>query len=555
MNIQVIGSAVLVAILGLCLGGCGEPTPATEQTHATPAMNAAPAVLVTGATISGANGMAFSKDGLLYVASVLGSEMIVLNPDTGQVVKRFTRADGVEGPDDVAFAADGAFYWTSILTGEVAGFRADGSRVTAARLTAGVNPITFSDDGRLFVAQCFFGDKLYEVDPNGIKEARLISDKLGPRCGLNGMDWGPDGRLYGPRWFRGEVVSFDVDAGTFRTEASGFEVPAAVKFDSKGRLHVLDTAAGTVIRVVDGVKEVVATLSPGLDNFAFDANDRLFVSSFTDGFVVRVEPDGSLFELSPGGMATPGGVAVRVRDGKPEVVVADLQALRAFDGTTGASTFAQRNILGVSELGSSLTVAADGDLLVLSSWVDEDVRVWDPIARKVVERHAGLGGPTDAVRFEGGLAIAEHANHRVILIVGDVTTVLADALGEPTGLAVDRRNLYVADRARGQLLEIVSDGVVLTPPRVVAQGLESPEGIAIVNDGFAVVEAERGRVVLVGKDGTITPLADTEQGSPAASAAQPPSFVFNGVAAGADGVLYVTGEKSRSLYRIVRAAH
>ena len=210
MNIQVIGSAVLVAILGLCLGGCGEPTPATEQTHATPAMNAAPAVLVTGAKISGANGMAFSKDGLLYVASVLGSEMIVLNPDTGQVVKRFTRADGVEGPDDVAFAADGAFYWTSILTGEVAGFRADGSRVTAARLTAGVNPITFSDDGRLFVAQCFFGDKLYEVDPNGIKEARLISDKLGPRCGLNGMDWGPDGRLYGPRWFRGEVVSFDV---------------------------------------------------------------------------------------------------------------------------------------------------------------------------------------------------------------------------------------------------------------------------------------------------------------------------------------------------------
>jgi hypothetical protein len=310
-----------------------------------------------------------------------------------------------------------------------------------------------------------------------------------------------------------------------------------------------------VIRVVGGVKEVVATLSPGLDNFAFDANDRLFVSSFTDGFVVRVEPDGSLFELSPGGMATPGGVAVHVRDGKPEVVVADLQALRAFDGNTGASTFAQRNILGVSELGSSLTVAADGDLLVLSSWVDEDVRVWDPIAKRTVERHAGLGGPTDAVRFEGGLAIAEHVNHRVILIVGDVTTVLADALGEPTGLAVDRRNLYVADRARGQLLEIVSDGVVLTPPRVVAQGLESPEGIAIVNDGFAVVEAERGRVVLVGKDGTITPLADTEPGSPAASAAQPPSFVFNGVAAGADGVLYVTGEKSRVLYRIVRAAH
>ena len=208
---------------------------------------------------------------------MLGSELVVLNPDTGAVVRRLTRADGVEGPDDVAFNANGDFYWTSILTGEVGGYKADGTRVTAAKLTAGVNPITFSDDGRLFVAQCFFGDKLYEVDPNGIKEARLISDKLGPKCGLNGMDWGPDKRLYGPRWFTGEIVSFDVDTNTMRTEATGFQVPAAVKFDSKGRLHVLDTMAGTVNRVGGGKTEVIATLSPGLDNFAFDANDRLFV--------------------------------------------------------------------------------------------------------------------------------------------------------------------------------------------------------------------------------------------------------------------------------------
>jgi len=39
-------------------------------------------------------------------------------------------------------------------------------------------------------------------------------------------------------------------------------------------------------------------------------------------------------------------------------------------------------------------------------------------------------------------------------------------------------------------------------------------------------------------------------GTQATSAVQPPSQVFNGIAAGADGSLYVTGETNRSLYRI-----
>ncbi len=538
-------------VLALCLSGCDQSTqfnerPAQTATGKLPAAT----LLASGAKITGANGIAFAPNGSLYVASVIGSELIVLNPNTGAVLERLTRADGVEGPDDIAFAPDGAFYWTSILTGEVAGQRADGTRVTAARLTPGVNPLTFSDTGRLFVAQCFFGDKLYEVDPNGATEPRLISDTLGPRCGLNGMDWGPDGRLYGPRWFTGEVVSFDVDANTMRVEASGFAVPAAVKFDSKGRLHVLDTMKGEVIRLAGDAHEVVVTLSPGLDNFAFDANDRLFVSSFTDGSVVRVEPDGSVFELSPGGMASPGGVAVRMRGGQPEVVVADLHALRRFDGDSGAAIGIEQNILGVSPIGSSLTVSSDGDLLVLSSWVDEDVRVWDPETQQIVERHGDLAGPTNAIRFDGGLAVAEHGNARVILIKGDVTTVLADGLGEPTGLAAQGRTLYVADRDRGQLLEIVVDGVPQLPPRVVADNLQAPEGIARVVDGFVVVEADSGRVVKLATDGTRTVLAQLNPGSPAASAAQPSSMVFNGIAAAPDGALYVTDEKTRSLYRI-----
>ena len=34
------------------------------------------------------------------------------------------------------------------------------------------------------------------MDPKGINPPRVIFDELGDYCGLNGMDWGPDGRLY-----------------------------------------------------------------------------------------------------------------------------------------------------------------------------------------------------------------------------------------------------------------------------------------------------------------------------------------------------------------------
>ena len=150
----------------------------------------------SGAEISGVNGIHFGPDGLLYAASVIGSTISVVDTQAKKIVSEYGPAQGVFGPDDVAFNAEGDFYWTSILTGQVAGFLSDGTLVTAAELGPGVNPITFSDDGRLFVSQCFFGTGLYEVDPMGAVPARPIRDDLGPGCGLNGMDWGPDGRLY-----------------------------------------------------------------------------------------------------------------------------------------------------------------------------------------------------------------------------------------------------------------------------------------------------------------------------------------------------------------------
>lgn len=536
------------ALAGLLLAaGCDSVDPGSTSAEI-PAARAD--VLVTGAGISGANGLLVGPDGLLYVASVLGSEIVVLDPESGTVQRRLTAADGVLGPDDLAFAPDGALYWTSILSGEVAGFTATGERVVAGQVGPGVNPITFSDDGRLFVAQCFFGDGLFELDPAGIAGPRSIATDLGPGCGLNGMDWGPDGRLYGPRWFHGEVVSFDVDSGERRLEAAGFEVPAAVKFDGNGRLHVLDTAAGVVYRLAGDARETVAELQPGLDNIAFDAAGRLFVSSFTDGSVQRIDPDGVATELSPGGLAHPGGVAVTTGPaGEPLVAVADLHALRVFDAVTGEQIRVWRNVLGVGALGSVLSVAAHDEGLLLTAFTDADVRLWDPASGEVVRRYGNLRNPVSAIPYHDGVAVAEHGSGRVLALDGAAETVLADGLEAPTGLATNGRDLFVSDRSRGEILAIARDGAAV-PPRTVVSGLAAPEGLAWTGDALVVVEGESGRVLRVGADGAPRLLAMVAPGSPPASAAQPPSLVFNGVAAH-DGVLYVTGETSRVLYRIV----
>lgn len=542
-----VGILVASLLTAACQGSPAEVSGAAESEAPETAALPEPVleVIATGANIAGANGIHFGPDGLLYITSVIGSDMTVIDPETGEQIKRFTAADGVIGPDDVAFASDGSFYWTSILTGEVAGFSPAGEKIVAAQLPPGPNPITFSDDDRLFVSQCFLGTNLYELDPKGIEAPRLIADDLGPGCGLNGMDWGPDNRLYGPRWFVGEVVSYDVDTGERRVEATGLTTPAAIKFDSEGILHVLDTGTGELIRIDGDSRETVASFVPGLDNFHFDADDRPFVSSFADGFIKRVNSDGSITTLQPGGMAHPGGVAV-IDD---IVWVADVHAIRGFDRKTGEEVTTQRNVVGVGALGGSINLSADGDKLLLTSWFDGDARLWDPQTEERLGHYADLAGPVAVVRYAEGLAIAEHFKGSVTWY-GDTDPVgLASSLPAPTELVVFGDALYVSDRELGQIQIIARGGQPLDEPEIIVDGLEAPEGFIVTETGIVAVEADAARIVHIDTNGDRRVLGTMPGGSPGTPGLAP-SQIFNGIAIDADGNLFITGEADRVLYRI-----
>jgi len=265
-------------------------------------------VVTRGGPLHGANGLYFGPDGNLYIASALGREIVAMDPEDGEILDRIGPEYAAGMPDDLVFGPDGALYWTSIWSGDVMKRAPGGTPVSIANLGLGVNPITFSEDGRLYVARDFYGAGLYEVDPDGLEPPRTI---IADVVNLNGFDFGPDGLLYGPL-FGQEIVRVDVDADAPKVEPVANFPGAAVKFDSKGRLHAVAQDTGQVARIdtETGAIDVIATLHDGLDNLAFDARDRLYVSNNDDGDIVEVLRNGRARTVSPGGLVVASGVAI-----------------------------------------------------------------------------------------------------------------------------------------------------------------------------------------------------------------------------------------------------
>ena len=544
---------IISLILGLIVSGCTEKQDYEEKTVE---------VLVKGSPIHGANGIMFNSSDLLYIASVFGREIIVMDPETGEIINRLGPDKGIETPDDLTFGPDGSLYWTSIITGEVGRLTPQGA-ITNQFVAMGVNPITFSNDGHLFVALDFFGDALYELDPNLTKPPHLITQNLG---WLNGMDWGSDGFLYGPIWTKGKVIRIDVANGTNTSVAEGFGIPSALKFDSNEFLYVTDFLKGEVLRVdvETGNKEIISSNLSRLDNLAFDSKGRLFVSQESDGSIFEILSNGTKRTVTPGGMVAPGGVAVIDRFDGESVFVADLFTLREFDGLTGTEISTERNLMGMSEgIIAPNTVSSYGDKLVLSSWISNAVQVWDPETHQVINTIMYPPDfsvmPLNAIQFQGDLVISElkydGTGGQVVRVNADNTSnrsILADGLSMPVGLAATDNNLWVSDWITGTILQIVKEGKQVTTPIQIVNNLSFPEGLAVDAKGdLLVVETGAGRLSHIDtKKQKVTIVAEGLDLGAQASRDAPPTWIFNGVTIDQSGTIYVTGDFENILYRI-----
>ena len=86
-------------------------------------------VFIQGAPIRGSNGIYFDTNDRLHIASAFGNEIVVMNPDSGEILQRIDALT----PDDLTFGPDGSLYYTSIGTGYVYRIKPDGNITTPRR--------------------------------------------------------------------------------------------------------------------------------------------------------------------------------------------------------------------------------------------------------------------------------------------------------------------------------------------------------------------------------------------------------------------------------------
>lgn len=508
--------------------------------------------LVTGAAFHGTNGIRFSPQGLIYVASAVGSRIVVMDPASGKQLRSLGSEQGVWGPDDLAFGPDGQLYWTAFFTGEVMRMNLEGQAETVAWVGPGVNAISFSADGRLFVSRVFLADELYEIDPQSAQPPRLIRQGMG---GLNAMDFGADGMLYGPLWFKGQIARINIDTGDLSVIADGMDTPAAVKFSPEGDLYAIDQHQGTLLRInIDtGEKTLVAYPGEGADNLDFDNKGRVYVTNAHEGSVSVVLTNGKVRALSSGGLNMPAGIAINLQG---ELVVAAAESLRHYNAQTGAEQSVLHTAIGDPRtLATPLTVSVFGNHQLVTSWFANTVQVWDPVSQTIQVSYHDFQIPLNAIDLNGDIVVAELGSHRVVRrkLATLETEVLMAGIPVPTGLAAANGQLYVADWLSGTIFQLMANDQILQTPQPVIIGLKQPEGMALDAQGrLIVVETGTQRLLRIDpQDVQIEILASKLSVGLKGPQGYPPGWLLSSVVIDACGRITVTQDLNNSLLRVV----
>ena len=522
-------------------------TACTAMPPTRPAAWAVPEVLVAPSSFHGVHGLAVDAKGRLLAGTVVGSSMWEVDRTTG-ATKVFIAAPEGEA-DDIAIGPNGEMAWTSYLQGVVRYRENDAAPIRIlAKDLPGINSLAFDPkNGKLYASQVFLGDAMHEIDVAGIKPPRLIAKDMG---GFNGFEVGPDGMLYGPIWFKGQVAKMNPADGAITVINSEFKIPAAANLDGKGNLWVVDTNTGELSKVdlATGKKAVMKQLKPAIDNLAIAPDGMVYVSNMADNSVQSYNPaSGELRLLTGGKLSVPGGIKL---DGDT-LWVADLFAFREVNVKNGAVKDVFR--MQSSDMEYPFAVGLSAKQFALTSWFTGSVQIIDRATRKTVTTLHGLKAPMDALFLnDGSLVFAEIATGEVTRASGadfKERKVIAKGLAGPVQMMVGKDGALYVTEAAGNLTRInMTDG----SKTVVADKLALPEGVAQTPWGtFIVAEAAARRLVEIDPtNGSRRMVAENLPIGLEPGPGLPPPNIPTGVAVGADGVIYLSADRHNAIYKI-----
>ncbi|MFA7602780.1 MAG: gluconolaconase [Novosphingobium sp.] len=492
----------------------------------------------------GANGLRTGADGRIYVAQVAGSQVSAIDVDTGEIEAYSPMGGAIVGPDDLVFDEDGNLYCTEITENQVKVLRPDGTSQVLADLRV-ANPITYHQ-GRLIAGELLYGGRIVELDRGGgIK--RVILDNV-PMP--NAFEVGPDGKLYFPAQAANEIWRIGLDGGEPEVVAKDLGMPDSVKFHPDGYIVSTQVHSGQVLKIDPrtGAREVLADIGPGLDNVAF-VNGRTFVSHIT-GSIHEIVAPGQAKPLVEKGLQWPLGLAVGPEG---EVFVAD-GGFTYLLGPGGELQLAGM-LFSPGFPGWVRDVAAAGS----GSWVvttaNGDVARFTPAAQEHTMLAQGYDRLVGVAAAPGGAVVfAEMPTGRVLSVEGGNVAELATGLDRPMGVAIAADGtVFVAEAGAGRVVKIAGGRT-----DTVIDGLGQPEGIAIAGGKLYTVDVGAKQVIecdLSGGDRR-TLASNLPVGAPAGVVPRPlggvgdmcgPMITFAGIAAGADGTLYVAGAAEGSV--------
>ena len=496
----------------------------------------------------GANGMRTGPDGRIYVAQVSGSQISAIDVDTGAIEAISPMGSNIVAPDDLAFDPEGNLYATEITEGRVSVRARNGTtRVIQGDMPV-ANPITFHQ-GRLIAGECRIGARIMELDLNGGAPRVIVADV--PMA--NAFEVGPDGKLYYPVMGTNEIWRVGLDGGKPEKVAGDLGVPDSVKFDSQGFIISTQVHSGQVLRIDprNGERTVLANLTPGLDNCTF-VGKRLFVSNIS-GYVTEILEGRKTRELVSDGFNWPLGLAM-----------GDDGALYVADGPFSYTLRPghERKMVGMlfspgyPGYSRGVVAAGPGEFIVTTAMGDV-ARYWP-----AEQKSAVLAGGFDqlygvAVAPKGAIIFAEQGTGRVLSVQSGNVEVLVAGLKQPSGVAVGADGTcFVSESAGGRVVK-VSGGRSET----VLDGLQKPQGILVRGGLLYVVDAGAKALIEYDLASKVrrTIASSLPVGAPpgvtpkflgAIGTLSGPMGPFAGIAAGADGTLYISADAEGSVLQI-----
>jgi streptogramin lyase len=540
----------LILLLAATIVGTGCATTQNQQSAA-PTTAYRTETLVSGGPLHGAKGITFGPDGHLYVCSVYAQSIYRVNVATGEVTTAVGAPHGES--DDVAFAPDGTMAWTALPSGEIRARHPGGEPYVLASKLPLINPVGYTDDGRLFAAQIGI-DRFLEIDTSGAQPPRIIAKGIGH---LNSFEITSDGQLYGPLAGINKVARIDLASGEVTHISGDLGMLSAVNMDSTGRLYAVGWASGQLLRInpATGDAEVVTTIDPPLDNLAIDSDDMIYVSQPAKGAIVKVDPaTGAQSNVVPGNIGIPGGLTISMHAGRETLIVADDFGFRHVDTQTG-EVFATIDLAEFMDPSAATDVAANDDFVVLTDVTRSRVYMIDRKSNATVNKWKRVGTVYGVILTDAGMPIiADYDNGTLVQLSTtdrNARKIVAEGLNGPVGLTrAGPDSVFVSETVAGRVLRVnLNNG----SREIVAEDLSRPEGLTVLKNGHVViVEVGKQRVIEIDPaTGASTVLADQLPVGAVVPEAPAPVYVPSGIVAANDGSLYLSSDIDHSLIRLV----